>query len=788
MPGVRTPPKVRSQGRSRRGSTGPDVSFFAIALVTAILAAAGGDARGAVASGCGAPVASQAYARGVRSALAGQRDVWGKRLLTAPGGPSYDRAKAMLAPLLYAVGPRGAKLTESGVYYLPFAYPFTVNGGRIFALHVADGSQIVTRRAGGPSVTVDVGPGGTERYGSCLERLGAAKLADGYLPILDTTYTDAAGVRYDQESFVGRAYGKISLSFVRLHVDATASSADADVRFVLSPGQLVQKGDQLLDRGATRFVWSGEADVEGSGVRFDVPAGTESDIYVAVPSGPVDGRPLQVSPRIYDTARADVSSYWNSRLGEGTVFDVPDQQVQDAEQALLVQELLLTWRYSAGNSYQELSFAEAADVARVMAAYGRPDVAQTILHFALGRLPLRFTTWRAGELMVAHADLYRLARNRVFLNTETPRLARLVQTIARQLDESRNGLLAPEAFSSDVSRQVYALHGQAVVWQGLASLGRVWSQTGHPELAALCRRLAARLHAGLDAAVAQSARRTLDGSVFVPAALLAGERPYPNLAFSRAGTYWNLVMPYALASGLFPPHGRIAEGVLRYLLGHGGRMLGLVRAGATRLYGEYPPSPTSGIDQVYGVNVDRFLADADQPDQLVLSLYGMLGAAMTPDTFVSGESESVTPLHGELYRTMYQPPNSGANAAFLENLRLLLVHETRGPDGAPRGLELAFATPRPWLADGATISVEDAPTSFGAVSFMLAREGSMVQGTVDVPARPAPATLALRLRLPAGEHLGAVRINGAAAPVNRRSGTIDLTGRRGQLELEAVVR
>jgi hypothetical protein len=137
---------------------------------------------------------------------------------------------------------------------------------------------------------------------------------------------------------------------------------------------------------------------------------------------------------------------------------------------------------------------------------------------------------------------------------------------------------------------------------------------------------------------------------------------------------------------------------------------------------------------------------------------------------------------------MYQPPNSGANAAFLENLRLLLVHETRGPDGAPRGLELAFATPRPWLADGATISVEDAPTSFGAVSFTLARQGSIVQGTVDVPARPVPATLALRLRLPAGERLGAVRINGQAALVNRRSGTIDLTGRSGQLELEAVVR
>ena len=788
MPGVRTHPKVRLQGRSRRGSTGPDVSFFALAVAVAILVA-GGAARGATRVGeCPPAPVTPAYADAVRFALGAHRDVLGRRLLEAPGGPTYDRARSFLAPLLYAVGPRGRKLTESGVYYLPFAYPFNVNGGRVFALHVADGSEIIDGRVGGSNVTVDVGPGGDERYGSCLARVGAAKLADGFLPILDTSYTDASGVQYQQESFVGRAYGTISLSFVHLEVDASASTSDIHVRFVLSPGAFHREGDQLLDRGSTRIAWSGDADVDGHVVSFDVPAGTDQDIYVGIPSHKNDGRPLVVSQRTYDIARADVTNVWDSRVDEGTVFDVPDPQVLDAERALLVQELLLTWRYSAGNSYEELSFAEAADVARVMAAYGRPDVAETILRFALRRLPERFTTWRAGELLVAHADLYRLARDRVFLDRETPRLARLVQAIAAQLAVSSNGLLPREPFSSDVSREVYALHGQAVVWQGLTSLGRVWSVTGYRELAALCGRLAVRLRAGLDDAVARSARRLVDGSVFVPAALLAGQRPFPSISYSRAGTYWNLVMPYAMASGLFPAHGRIAQGLLRYLLGHGGRLLGLVRAGATKLYGDYPPAPTSGIDQVYGVNVDRFLADADQPDQLVLSLYGMLGAAMTPDTFVAGESASVTPLHGLLDRTMYQPPNSGANAAFLENLRLLLVHETRAPGGAPRGLQLAYATPRPWLADGQTIDVEQAPTSFGAVSFSLERAGSSLQGSIDPPARPLPATLQLRVRLPAGEHLGAVRVNGHRAVVDRRSDTIDLTGLRGHLDLDAVVR
>ena len=49
---------------------------------------------------------------------------------------------------------------------------------------------------------------------------------------------------------------------------------------------------------------------------------------------------------------------------------------------------------------------------------------------------------------------------------------------------------------------------------------------------------------------------------------------------------------------------------------------------------------------------------------------------------------------------MYLPPNGAADAAFLETLRLMLVHETRDADGRPVGLRLAEATPRAWLAAG----------------------------------------------------------------------------------------
>ncbi len=116
------------------------------------------------------------------------------------------------------------------------------------------------------------------------------------------------------------------------------------------------------------------------------------------------------------------------------------------------------------------------------------------------------------------------------------------------------------------------------------------------------------------------------------------------------------------------------------------------------------------------------LADNDQPDQLVLSLYGMLAAGMTADTYISGEAVSLLPVNGAHDRTMFMPPNTGANASYLETLRELLVHERTGPLGAPAGLDLAFSTPRAWLADGQEIDVHDAPTSFGDVT-LLAHHG-----------------------------------------------------------------
>jgi hypothetical protein len=710
----------------------------AIAVALAALAGSAPGARGeGVTAACAPRLVSAAYEARIAAVQAHGADVLGERLLRRPGGPTYAAAAGALPQLLYARTSGRRALTDTGVYYVPSAQPGGSQGAGSPTLHVADGSEILYGSVDGPRLSVRVGAG-RELFGSCLRRLTHARLGSGYLPIVRTRYVDAAGGRYTQESFGGRLADGASAAFLRI----TSSNGRA-VR-------IVTRGATLTTHRSLAAVW----------------APRESP------------RARAISDSAYATARAAAAAYWTRRLAAGAAIEVPERVIMDAERATLIQNLMLTWRYSIGNPYEEFSFPESLDGAQVMSEYGFDDVASAILRTSLTRRPEPYANWKRGGKLLAAATAYRLSGNAAALSAATPVLAGYVRALARETADA-SPLLARERYSSDIPDAVLGLHSQAVAWQGLQAIAATWLLAGRPALAAQATTAASRLHGALLGAVARSRQRLSDGSLFLPVRLLDGEPAYPLLPRSRDGSYWNLVAPYALASGLFDvPTKRAA---LRYLQRHGGRLLGLVRAGAFSLYG--PGTRSAGIDQVYGLNVARFLADLDEPDELVLSLYGQLGGAMTPRTFVAGEAASISPIGRAYYRSMYLPPNSVANAAFLETLRATVLHELPGRGG----LELAYATPRAWLAPGKRIAVHALPSSFGPVSFTLAARAQNVEATVDAP-RIGRKALRLRLRLPGGRHIRSVRLAGRPiGTFDARRSTIDLTGRGSSLRLEVAL-
>jgi hypothetical protein len=731
-----------------------------LVLVPLVLAV-GSSPQGAAAeiTACRPPPVAPPYFRAVDQALRARRDVWGEALLRAREGPTYARVKRYLKPLLLARASNEQPLTESGVHYVAFTNSGS-EGATSVALHVADGSEIMSDRVTGAKLTIGVGRDGRETFGSCLSRLALPRLGMGYLPILETRYVDSVGVRYRQQSFAARMAQFGFASLVRIEADAVRARRDAVLRFSASEQG---PGPALVQR---------------------IAQGTSAFVHLLRLHTTAHDRLARIEAETYETVRDALVREWQRRLSEGAAISVPERAVTDAARALLLQNLGLTWRYSVGNAYEQFSYPEAIDVAEVMSTYGFFEVGRSILTKALTHTPTRYPNWMIGQKLVGSALYFALSGDREYALEATPTLRRYVARLERQLRASPYGLLDRERYSSDVADRVYGLHAQAVVLQGLRLIARVWRVD--VRLASRCGRLARTLESGLRLAVAKSKHRLRDGSLFVDVRLLDDIPPYDRVTASRYGSYWNLVAPYALSSGLIAPKGREARGLLRYLLLHGSRMLGVVRAGAYSLYGKAPRYPQSGLNPVYGLNVARFLADNDEPDQLVLSLYGQLAAAMTPGTFVAGEAVSVAPLAGTAYRSTYLPPNGASNASFLETLRLMLVHETRGRGGAPTGLELAFATPRAWLAPGKTIDVRDVPTSFGRLAFSIASERRTVRVRLNLPEHALRPTVRLRLRLPGERRIAHLTLDGRPFRPERAGETLDLTGVTGEHEIVAT--
>ena len=173
------------------------------------------------------------------------------------------------------------------------------------ALHVADGSEILSQTAKGPSLKVFVGEDGRERYGSCLTRLRPAHLASGYLPILETQYRDAGGTWYQQESFAVRGLGTGDLvSFVRLTADARHGKGGIAPH---RPGGLAPR-----------------ARVAQGTMSLRVEPGERTTLYGAwlVPFGGAPGRDREAT---YDAARPRLVDFWLARLGAQPVFEVPER-------------------------------------------------------------------------------------------------------------------------------------------------------------------------------------------------------------------------------------------------------------------------------------------------------------------------------------------------------------------------------------------------------------------------------------------------------------------------------
>lgn len=727
------------------------------------------------------------YATRLNEALESNRDVWGEALI-AQGGATYETMKDILHPLFYSTG---HAYTEMGVHNLLFGKS---GGEPPYLVPLADGSRIAANVYQSEDFLAWQVGAEREDFGSVLERLDGPYLAENYQPILETAYTDAAGNRFQQSSFGAEVFGHEGiLAFIRMTVTVAPKNEGASLTLNFGDDARRRCRFDIPDR--VQVVEDSE-----KGLTWTVAPGTHTLYVCWSPEAPLtDG--IQVSAAGYEAARESMVAYWTKELAPVMRFQVPEAHVMDVQRNLLMQNLILRWRYSLGSVVYHDSFyqPESSDAVQTLGEFGHPEAYRDGLGALLDMTKGEgyYINWERGEKLTHGAHYYFLTRDAAFIEEHTDTFVEICEIFKQQMAEDEYGLLTKQRQCGDIPEVAHYIFHQTVGWQGIRDMAEVWKAVGRTDLYDQYRPLADQLKAAIDKGMTEAVTEMKDGSLFVPRALYTGELPYTSITETRIGSYWNLVIPYAFATGYWPMDGPEMGRIADYMHGHGATFLGMLRfnyyptpIGSFRRDG-LPGYYTTGVDNVYLPAYLRMIAAQDMAERQVLTFYGKLAHGMTRNTFVTGEGSTLGERPGEYYRSTYGGPTSANNCALLLNLRLMLVRDSFNHEtGLPESLYLAHATPREWLEHGKEIVVDAAPTCFGPVSYRIASRlaEQRVDVSVDLPTRNAMKETKLKVRLPEPFQMVSVMKAGEEVPFDRATGIIDLSGLTGQHELKIVTR
>lgn len=725
------------------------------------------------------PTAPSGDVPSVQEMIAARTDVWGEAALRRPDGPSYEFFRDLLPPLVYSNA-------EFRYYPIVLSAPQAARKCRF----VANGSgvNLLAKKApmwyeAGRPIKFCVGQA-AELFGSVQDRLEGPRYVDGWLPIVDVRYR-SGDVTYRQEAFapLDPLYSNAGAVMVRF---TAVGNGPGRVEARIEPGKplvadsgSILEGKSILVRFGSDWQWNPQDRTLVAAVAPN--RGVELAVFTAPPESAV---PPMTAP-LYDRHREACANGWRELLAGGTALDVPETVVNNAWRSTLVGNFIIAdgdrMNYSTGNAYAKLYQGECGDSLMSVLLYGHEKAARSMLRpiMEFYRENTRFHV--SGHKLQLLSQYYWETRDADAVRANQDMWQRSLDLILNNL-EADGGLLPKDRYAGDLSEEVYSLNSNAACWRGIRDFAAVLDELGDHDRARGLFNVAAGYRKAILAAVDKSICKET-APPFIPLALLADEPIHDPMTATRLGSYYDLIAPYVMNSGVFGP-GDPREGwFIGYLQQHGGISMGMMRTEPHQ--GEF--NGYHGVNPLYGLRYVLTLLRRDDVNAALVGFYGQLAQGMAPDTFIGGEGTRFT--HGDARgRTMYLPPNSTNNATFLLALRYLLIQDwDLDDDGRPDTLRLLYAVPPRWLRDGNPIAVRQAPTAFGKLSLEV--RSRLSEGGVDVavtaPARP-PAAFRMRLPLPAGWKTAAARIDQDALPV-ASDASVDLSGRKGSFVVRFAV-
>lgn len=727
----------------------------------------------------------------LRNVLESGQDVWGEQAMRLSNGPSYEFFANLLPPLRYC----NAEFRQ---------YPIVLSapGAPVKARLVSNGSAInaLANQKSWRDVEVPVQFAVSSfpshgmsnvvvtSFGRQPEQLAGPHYDKGYLPIVRTSYADVYAA-VDEEVFasVDTDLAAHGTAFVRfspskrgmVHGDwgyvgvciLTEDPLTASNGFVLN-----SRGEAILALGPA---WELDADPRFIGALL--PKGSAASLAIFTKPIVLDDALRQkaaIKVGTYERERVACVSTWQSIIDRGMQVDVPEPIVNNAWRSLIIGNFMLlkddAMCYSNGNQYEKLYVNEGGDAIRSLLLWGYKDECRRMIAPIMDYKREGLLFHQAGLKLQMLSNYYHLTHDAEFIKEQRDRWMLQVNRIIEGR-EPTSGLFPKEQYCGDIATPVYSLNSNSNAWRGIRDFGEVLEEIGENEQAKRCADTAKAFRPVILSAVEKSVRRDVKPP-FVPVALFGDEQPYESLTATRLGGYYDLMAPLVLGSGVLGVDSQFTTDMLDYFHQHGGILMGMVRC--------HPQGDIyrvkQGVDDLYSLRYVLTLLQRDEVDRALVSFYGKLAQGFTRETFIDGESSALVP-DDRYGRAMYLPPNSASNGFFLTLLRNLLVQDwDTDDDGRPDTLRLCFATPRPWLADGKSVSVKNAPTAFGELSFSIASHLNRGEIVADITMPTViPDKTLLSVRVPDGWKVTTAEVAGKNLSIGS-DGTVDISSARGK--------
>jgi hypothetical protein len=560
------------------------------------------------------------------------------------------------------------------------------------------------------------------------------RLVEGWIPAVIITFRE--GDMEYEETIFGHSEGFKTNASLWAYIRFSARNLGQSARRT-AVGITMQPGDDK------QTLW-----------RISLSAGAAGTVCFRIPYDLQRGDALEeISEQAFKAVQSEVVSFWKGWIARGSDFSLPEVMLADAWKAWLCFSSLNVDEREGRNEahdgigfYEEIYGYSAALYAHALDLWGRPDEAEDVLAALLsfqskeGLYTQNYGLPDHGALLFALAEHFRLTKKIGWLRAVSPRVESAAEWIIRQREEARRlrpdrngltyGLIRFRPYC-DHRDPVFDYYADAYTCRGLEEAAAVFNEIDTEK----ARRFSAEaseyrrdILASMDRAVIER-----DGMNILP--LEPDTHRLLKSTGYRGGGYYGLVASMLLESGFLPPDDKRAFWVTDFMERRGGLILGLCEF-------------DGGIDHAYTYGYLLTQLQRDEVRRTLLGFYSFLAYGMSRDSYSGVECTQIKT--GKNTMTL---PHLYSATQQLRLLRMLLLRE------AGDGLLLAYGMPAAWLEAGSAISVRNAPTHFGRISFEIRGNLGSREATANVVPPPGRPRIRLRLRTPLGWPLTSVTVD-----------------------------